>query len=101
MRKFKGRFDNIFHNLPDQELADQFGDAAEAKARHSALRREILRRGLADASGTRYTVTVSQKPTTVFNHERCREALGDEAYLALWERADSPWVQSFPAKKKA
>jgi hypothetical protein len=97
---FKSRFSNTFHNLPDVELADQFGDAATSAAKHKALRKEFLRRGLKVATGERYEIVSTSKPSTVFNHEQCRKMIGDAAYDALWETIDTNWVQAKPIKKR-
>jgi hypothetical protein len=83
-----------FENMPDGELADQFGEAAEASKRHRSLRSEILARGSGTLRGDEYVVFATTKPSTIFNHARCRKILGDEAYEALWELVDTTWVQA-------
>lgn len=83
-----------FSNLPDDELIRQFGEAAEAKRDHLALRREILARGLDGGSGGSYQLIVSTKAHTSFDYEACRELLGDETFQALWKTTRTTWVQA-------
>jgi hypothetical protein len=70
------------------ELADQLGhvkaEAAEIKAREDALRAELIGRGITEAEGMLFRVTVTQGTRWVLDSERIKADLGE-----LWTVAHS------------
>jgi hypothetical protein len=77
-----------FHNLSVSDLADRLGHAkaalADAQAAESALRAELIARGVSEAEGALFRATVTSGSRWTLNADTIREEMGE-----LWTVARS------------
>ena len=71
---------SLFHNVSIGELVDQLGhakaEAAEIKAREDALKAELIARGVTEAEGAIFRVTVSESSRWTLDAEAIRSEMG-------------------------
>lgn len=75
---------NRFHNLSNEQLADQVGAACAmakgAEATATALKAEFTRRGLKTVTGWQFTVTATEQIAGRLDAAAVRAHLGDAYY---------------------
>lgn len=78
-----------FHNMSDGALADEYGEVNARKsaceAKMSDLKAEMVRRGVTQAEGARFAVTISEQASTRLDTKALKEALGAEI-IAEYEK---------------
>jgi len=74
------------HNLSAGDLADELGaiksDLADLKSREDALRGELIRRGVPEAEGCLFRVTVTEATRWTLDVERVKSEMGAPWYEA-------------------
>ena len=75
-----------FHNLPIADVVDQLGcvraQIADIETREKALRDELLRRGVSEATGTLYDATVAASVRWTLDTKAVKAELGTDWYDA-------------------
>lgn len=98
--KFREKLPSGPRSLSDEELADKFGRTSEESRRRGVFRKEIIRRNVSELIGEEFEVRISHKGMKKFDHDRCRELLGEKVYEKLWGKALTKWVQATRIKSK-